>query len=55
MKYRFKIIKESEDLTYEGYVRKRSKHVPTENYFYPAIKLAKCMVRFNSHVGSIRT
>ena len=31
-----KIIKEFEDLPYEGYVQKRSKHVPTDSYFYPA-------------------
>ena len=28
------IIKEFEKLLYKGYVRKRSKYVPTDNYFY---------------------
>ena len=30
----FKITNESEDLPYEGYVRKSSKHMPTDSYFY---------------------
>ena len=29
-----KIIKEFKDLYYEGYVQKRSKHVPTDSEFY---------------------
>ena len=31
LKYISKIIREFENLTYEGYVQKRSKHVPTES------------------------
>ena len=50
-----KIIKDSGNLNYEGYVRKRSKHVPTDSYFYLARQLAKCMIRFNSDVGPVRT
>ena len=38
-----KIIKEFKDTTNEGYMRKRSKHMPTESYFYLARYLAKCM------------
>ena len=29
----YRIIKESEKLTYEGYVRKRSEHEPSDSYF----------------------
>ena len=52
------IIKEFLKLLYKGYVRKRPKHEPTNSYFYPERKLAKCMVRadsFNSHVDPVRT
>ena len=53
-----KIIKESEKLPYEGYVRKRPKHEPNYSYFYLKIQLAKCMMRadaFNFHVDAVRT
>ena len=30
----YKIIKEFKNFSYEGYVRKRSKHEPTDIYFY---------------------
>ena len=45
-----RIIKEFEKFPYEGYVRKRSKHVPTDIYVYLARQLAKYMMRLNSHV-----
>ena len=41
-----------------GYVRKNTKHEPTDSYFYLAIKITKCMMRaeaFNSHVEYVRT
>ena len=50
-----KIIKEFEDLPYEGYVHKRSKDGPNDSYFYLARQLAKCMTRFNMCVGPVRT
>ena len=53
-----KIIKEFEDFPYEGYVRKRPKHEPTNSYFNLSRQLAKCMMRadaFNSHVEPVRT
>ena len=45
MKDILKIIKEFEKSSYKGYVRKRTKHEPTDNYFYLARQLDKCMVR----------
>ena len=30
---------------YESYEKKRPKHETTENYFYPARQLVKCMMR----------
>ena len=36
-------------------MRKRSKHEPTESYFYAARYLAKCMMRLNLYVGPVRT
>ena len=50
-----KIIKEFDDLTYEDYLWKSSKHEPTDSYFYVLRQIAKCMVRFNKRVGSVRT
>ena len=53
-----KIIKDFENFTYKGYVRKRPKREPTDSYFYLAIHIAKCMMRsdeFNLHVGPVRT
>ena len=38
------INKEFKDVTYEGYVRKRSKQMPTDSYFYPAIQISKFMM-----------
>ena len=34
---------------------KRSKHEPTNSYFYLARNLAKCTMRLNSHVGPLIT
>ena len=51
----YDIIKGFEDLTYDGYVRKRSKHVPTDSYFYLSRQLAKCTMRFNMPIGPVRT
>ena len=50
-------IREFEKLPYEGYVRKKPKHEPTESYFYTAIHIYKCMMRsgtFNLHVDPVR-
>ena len=49
-----KIIKEFEKVPYEGYVRKRSKYVPTDSYFYIARHPDKCMTRLNLHVVPVR-
>ena len=52
------IFKEFEKLLYKGYVRKRTKHEPTDSYFYLEIQLSKCMMRadsFNSKVDPVRT
>ena len=52
------IIKEFEKFTYEGYVRKRPKHEPTDSYFYLSRHLSKCTIRydnFNLYVDPIRT
>ena len=49
-----KIIKEFEDLTYEGLVKKISKHIPNESYLYPSINMEKCMMIFNMQVGLVR-
>ena len=38
------IIKEFGKLPYEGYVRKRSKYIPTDSYFYIVRQLAKLTV-----------
>ena len=50
-----RIIKKFEDLNYGSYVRKRSKHVPTEIYLYVARKIKKCMMIFNMSVGPLIT
>ena len=50
-----KIIKEFEDLHYEGYVRNRSKNMPSDSYFYLARQLEKCMMRSNFFIGPVRT
>ena len=47
------IIREFEKLPYDSYERKRSKHEPTDSYFYLTIQPAKCMMRagdLNLHV-----
>ena len=44
-KYLSKIIKEFKDVPYEGYVRKRSKQMTTDSYFYLDIQLSTCMMR----------
>ena len=51
----YNIINESEDFPYEGYVRKRSKHVPTDSQFYPPRHLSKCIMIFNMCDGPIST
>ena len=50
-----KIIKEFEDFTYEGYVGKSSKNVPTSSYLYISRHFSKCTTRFNMCVGPVRT
>ena len=45
MKHLSKFIKEFKILPYEGYVRMRPKHEPTDSHFYLSIHLAKCMMR----------
>ena len=53
-----KIIREFEKLPFESYERKRTKHEPTDSYFYLARQLAKCMTIadvFNSHGYPVRT
>ena len=52
------IIKEFENFPYEGYVQKRTKHEPTDSYFYPEIQPDKCMFiydTFNLKVDPVRT
>ena len=49
-----RIIKGFGDFTYDVYVRKWSKHMPTDSYLYLAIQLAKCMMRSNLHIGPVR-
>ena len=51
------IIKEFEKLPYESYDKKRTKHEPTDSYFYLARQLARCMMiynTFNPHVYPVR-
>ena len=58
MKDLSKIIKEFEKLPYKGYVRKRTKHEPTDSYFYPTRYIAKCMMisdALNFHVEPVNT
>ena len=53
-----KIIKEFEKLLYQGYVRKRTKHEPTDSYLYLARYIHKCMMRahnLNLYVHSVIT
>ena len=53
-----KIIRDFERLPYENYDRKRPKYELTENYFYLARQLEKCMMRaddLNSHIYPVRT
>ena len=40
-----KIIREFEKFEKLTYEKKRPKHEPTDRYFYPAIQIAKCMMR----------
>ena len=57
-KYISKIIRGFEKLSYKSYERNRTKHEPTDSYFYLAIQLAKCMMRsdtLNLHVYPVRT
>ena len=58
MKYLLSMIKEFEKLLYKDYVRKRTKHEPTDSYFYIARQLTKCMMipdAFNFNVNPVRT
>ena len=53
-----KIIREFNKLPYKSYERRRTKHDPTDSYFYLSRQLVKCMVRadaLNSHVNPVRT
>ena len=57
MKDLSKIIKEFEKLPYKGYVQKRPKQEPTDNYFYLARQISKCMMSadaLNLHVDPVR-
>ena len=45
MKYISKINKEFEKFLYKGYVQKRTKHEPTDSYFYLSRHIDKCMMR----------
>ena len=52
------IIKESEKLPYECYVRKSPKHEPTTSYFYLERQITNSMMRadaFNLHFEPVRT
>ena len=52
------IIKDFTGFSYKGYVHKRTKHEPTDSYFYPERQLAKCMMRadaLNQQVEPVRT
>ena len=49
-----KIIKESEDFPYEGYLRKGFKNMPTDSYLYLEIHLANFIMRFNLYAGPVR-
>ena len=40
-----RLLRSLKKLSYESYEKKRPKHEPTDSYFYPAIQLAKCMMR----------
>ena len=58
MKYLSNNIKAIKKLSYNGYVRKRPKHKPTDSYFYLSRHLLKCTIRydtFNSHVDPVIT
>ena len=48
-----KTVEEFKGVTYDGYTRKRYKHMATDSYLYLAIHLEKFMMS-NSH-GSART
>ena len=58
MKDLSKIIKEFEKLPYKGYVRKRTKHEPTDSYFYLTRYIVTCMMisdALNFHVEPVNT
>ena len=58
MRYFSNIIKEFKRLHYKGYVQERPKHEPTDNYFYLARHLDKCIMRadpLNLRVDPVRT
>ena len=53
-----KIIRDFEKLPFERYEKKRFKTEPTDSYFYLAIQIAKCMMRYDAlklHVYPIIT
>ena len=57
MKGLSKNIREFEKLPYKSYERRRLKHDPTDDYFYLARQLTKCMTRdycLNSQVYPAR-
>ena len=58
MKDLTKIIRIFERLPDKSYERRRTKHDPTDSYFYLAKQLTKCTTRadaLNSHVYPVRT
>ena len=51
------IIKEFEQLPYEGYDKSRPKHEPTDRYFYLERHIEKCTMRYdalNSHINPVK-
>ena len=58
IKYLSNIIREFDKLPYKSYERRRTKHDPTDSYFYLPIQLAKCTMKadaLNSRVYPVRT
>ena len=56
MKNLSKNIKQFGEFPFMGYVRNMPKHEPTDRYFYLAIQLANCMMRYdasNQHVEPV--
>ena len=56
-KYLSKIIRDFEKLPYKSYERRRTRHEPTDSYFYLARQPVKCIMRadsLNLHVYPVR-